>query len=368
MQKMRTTLRTLMESAGHTAYDIQEKTGVQTSTIYRYFASDRSDLKSGTVIKLARLYNITESQLRGDVPIEGMEIPAEKSELKDLLTLDEYQFMSNIKNMDKEAREILYKLSSMLAEGHMQPIQKSVYPTLRKVHFTLQGKGGVGKSLVASLIAQYMIQEGKQPLCIDTDPISATFYGYKALNVQHLQIMEGDEINSMMFDELFELISSTDEDVVIDNGANSFIPLVNYLISTQIPSMLQDMEHELVIHTVITGGQALGNTVNGFSQLVTQFPDEARFVVWLNPFWGPIEHEGKSFIDFKAYKDNKERVSAIVEIPSLKHQTFERDLSDMLQKNLTFDEVAESPDFGSVSKSHLAQVKKAIFDQLGSVV
>lgn len=107
----------MMESAGHTAYDIQEKTGVQTSTIYRYLASDRSDLKPTTVKKIATLYGLTESQVRGDVPIEGLEIPAEKPELKDLLTLDEYQFISNIKNMDKEAREILYKLSSMLAEG-----------------------------------------------------------------------------------------------------------------------------------------------------------------------------------------------------------------------------------------------------------
>ena len=114
MSKMRTILSKLMESAGHTAYDIQEKTGVQTSTIYRYLASDRSDLKPVTVKKIATLYGLTESQLRGDVPIEGMEIPAEKHELKELLPRDEYQFVSNVLHMTPQARAILHSLAEML--------------------------------------------------------------------------------------------------------------------------------------------------------------------------------------------------------------------------------------------------------------
>ena len=67
------------------------------------------------------------------------------------------------------------------------------------------------------------------------------------------------------------------------------------------------MGHELVIHTVVTGGQALLDTVNGFAQLVSQFPEEALFIVWLNPYWGPIEHEGKRFEQMKAYTANKDR-------------------------------------------------------------
>jgi anion-transporting ArsA/GET3 family ATPase len=29
----------------------------------------------------------------------------------------------------------------------------------------LQGKGGVGKSLIAAILAQYNVSKGKQPLC-----------------------------------------------------------------------------------------------------------------------------------------------------------------------------------------------------------
>lgn len=234
---------------------------------------------------------------------------------------------------------------------------------MANIHMVLQGKGGVGKSFVAALLAQYMMQKGQHPLCIDTDPVNSTFYGYKGLDVRRLQIMDGDEINARNFDALIELIAPTQQGVIIDNGASSFVPLAHYLISNQVPAMLQAMGHELVLHTLITGGQALLDTVSGFSQLVTQFPDEARFVVWLNPYWGPIEHQGKRFTELKAYGDNKERVSAIVEIPLLKEQTFGRDLSDMLQSRLTFDEAIMKESLSIMSRQRLKIVRGKLFDQ-----
>jgi hypothetical protein len=139
---------------------------------------------------------------------------------------------------------------------------------MAKIHMVLQGKGGVGKSFVAATIAQYKISKGQRPLCIDTDPVNSTFAGYKALNVHRLQLMNGDEINSRNFDTLVELVAGSKDDVIIDNGAASFVPMSHYLLSNQVPALLQQMGHELMIHTVITGGQALWDTVNGFAQLV----------------------------------------------------------------------------------------------------
>ena len=58
------------------------------------------------------------------------------------------------------------------------------------VHFTLQGKGGVGKSLVSSLLAQYFQSiEGCTVKCVDTDPVNQTLANYKALNAQHVQLI-----------------------------------------------------------------------------------------------------------------------------------------------------------------------------------
>jgi hypothetical protein len=237
---------------------------------------------------------------------------------------------------------------------------------MSKIHVILQGKGGVGKSVAASFLAQYKNQKGQAPTCIDTDPVNATFHGYKALNVKRLQIMEADEINPRSFDALVELIAAAKGDVIIDNGASSFVPLSHFLISNQVPALLADMGHELVVHTVVTGGQALLDTISGFSQLVSQFPAEALFVVWLNPYWGLIEHEGKGFEQMKAYTTKKDRVSAIIHIPALKKETYGRDLGDMLQERLTFDEALAMGSLTIMTRQRLKIIKGQVFGQLES--
>ena len=235
---------------------------------------------------------------------------------------------------------------------------------MAKIHMVLQGKGGVGKSMIAAAIAQYKADKGSKPICVDTDPVNPTFEGYKALNVHRLNIMNGDEINTRNFDSLVELVAAADSDVVIDNGASSFVPLCHYLISNQVPALLRDMGHELVIHTVITGGQALLDTVSGFAQLSSQFPSECLFVVWLNPYWGPIEHEGKSFEQMKAYTANKSRVSAIIQIPELKEETYGRDLAEMLQSRLTFGEALAMESLSIMTRQRLKIVRNQIYGQM----
>lgn len=235
---------------------------------------------------------------------------------------------------------------------------------MAKIHMMLQGKGGVGKSVIAATLAQYKASKGQKPLCIDTDPVNATFAGYKALAVKRLQIMEGEEIKSRNFDALVELIAPSKDDVVIDNGASSFVQLTHYLITNHVPDLLSEMGHELVVHTVITGGQALLDTVNGFAQLAGQFPEKALFVVWLNPYWGAVEHEGKSFEQLKAYTTNKARVSAIVQIPTLKEETYGRDFSDMLQERLTFEEALAMASLTIMARQRLKIVRTQLFGQL----
>ncbi|MEX3581619.1 MAG: ArsA-related P-loop ATPase [Burkholderia sp.] len=235
---------------------------------------------------------------------------------------------------------------------------------MAKIHITLQGKGGVGKSFIAVNTAQYKTHKGQKPLCIDTDPVNATFAGFQTLNVRRLEIMEGDEINSRHFDALVEMIAPATDDVIIDNGASSFVPLSHYLISNHVPALLHDMGHQLIVHTAITGGQSLVDTMSGFAQVARQFPTETAIVVWLNPYWGPVEHEGKGFEQMKAYKDNKDRVSAIIQVPALKEETYGRDLTEMLQERLTFDEAIASPSRTIMARQRLKIVRDQLYAQL----
>ena len=226
----------------------------------------------------------------------------------------------------------------------------------------LQGKGGVGKSFIAASLAQFLNQKnGVSTLCIDTDPVNATLHGYKALDVTKIEILENDEINPRLFDKLIEIIAETDRDIVIDNGSNSFVPLSSYILSNQIYELINELGHKLTIHTVITGGQALTDTISGFSQLVKQFPDQAEFVVWLNPYWGPIEYDGKTFEQMKIYKDYKDRISAIIALPDFKKETHGHDLGNILKRRITFNEVNDTQDLSIMSKHRLMIIKTDIF-------
>lgn len=233
-----------------------------------------------------------------------------------------------------------------------------------QIHLVLQGKGGVGKSFAASMLAQYLASCGRAALCIDTDPVNATLSGYRALEVRRLQILQDDEIDPRAFDQVIDALASHAGDCVIDNGASSFVPLAHYLISHDVPMLLRQLGRTLRIHTVITGGQALLDTVSGFAQLASQFPEPVSFVVWLNPFWGPIQHEGKGFDAMKAYLAHRTRVSAIVRLPDLKPETYGRDLSDLLQARLTFEEAMASPDLPIMVRQRLTLIRRQIWGQL----
>lgn len=239
---------------------------------------------------------------------------------------------------------------------------------MKQAHFTLQGKGGVGKSFISSLIAQYLRSRGEPVAVIDTDPVNATLAGYKAFNVQRLELMQNGSLIERNFDALIERIVEEDTNFVVDNGAASFIPLSYYIAENDAINMITNNDKQVVIHTVVTGGQAMRDTLAGFSALVKQMPEEARIIVWLNEFFGDIEADGKSFEEMRAYQNNEDRVHGIVRIPRQTGSTFGKDIQLMLDSKLTFDEINKSESFGLMSKSRLFRVKEAIFGQMGEVV
>lgn len=238
---------------------------------------------------------------------------------------------------------------------------------MAKIHVVLQGKGGVGKSYIASILAQYKINKSQKPLCIDTDSVNATFASYKALNVQRFPIIN-DSSDPSNLDALIEKIGQSNDDVIIDSGANSCVQMARYLISNQMKVSLAERGHQLVVHTIITGGQTLLDTISGFSRLVSQLSDDTLIVVWLNPYWGPVEDGGKTFQQMKAYTENKDRIAAIVPIPQLNAATFGRDLSDMLIDRLTFDEAIASPARFIITRQRLKMIRDGLFAQIDNAV
>lgn len=230
------------------------------------------------------------------------------------------------------------------------------------VHMVLQGKGGVGKSFVAATMAQYLRDKGREPVCVDTDPVNKTFAGYEALGVQTIELMDGNEIDPRRFDALVETIvgGGADEHMVVDNGASSFVPLCGYLLSCGVPAMLAEAEHRLVLHSVVTGGQGQSDTLEGLHSLLTTFPD-LPCVVWLNPVHGRIEQGGKSFEEFRVYRDHRDRIAALIQIPEMNPRTTGHDLSELLKSRKTFREAQEDAALPLMCRHRLELVRKALY-------
>lgn len=240
---------------------------------------------------------------------------------------------------------------------------------MKQAHFTLQGKGGVGKSLVSSLVAQYLAKKNLSVVALDIDPINATLHGYKGLNVRRLDVVKNNVVDEEKFDEMIDQIIQEDTNFVVDNGASSFVALSSYMIDNDIINVINESNKQVYIHTVIKAGQDLLPTLKGFDALAKFMPESVKIVVWLNSFGGEIlTPEGKPFEETKAYKRNKDRVHAIVRLEHEAGTSHSRDMRKMLGSWLTFDEAENSTEFTLMAKKRLAQIRESIFSQLEQAI
>jgi hypothetical protein len=231
------------------------------------------------------------------------------------------------------------------------------------INMTLQGKGGVGKSYVASLLAQYYSKNCVLPLCFDTDPVNKTFAGFTAFSVESVRLGENaDEVNPRYFDPLLERIIQADADaaVVIDNGSATFLPLLNYMYENDAIRLMQESGHDVRIHSVLTGGQAMADTLKGLAATFDRFPT-VQVVVWLNEYFGPV---AKLFLSSRLYTDHEGQIHGLVHLPDVRRETFGHDIETMLKARQTFDEAVVSPEVNLMARQRLAMTWRTISDAM----
>lgn len=117
MSDMREILKSLMRAAGHSPRDLHAICGVTPSTTHRFLDGTHRDPSARTVRKWAQVYNVTESQLRGFEPLDHMPVLplAEARELSELLTLEQYNHLENLKAIPREARHYIQSLTALIA-------------------------------------------------------------------------------------------------------------------------------------------------------------------------------------------------------------------------------------------------------------
>lgn len=234
------------------------------------------------------------------------------------------------------------------------------------VHFVLQGKGGIGKTLVSSFLAQYIDDKFPGTLeCYDTDQENATFADYKAFNVKLVDVMNSDRtINRKMFDTMLLDIFKSEKNIVIDNGANTFSPLMSYLMENSFIDMMLESGKRVYIHTIIGGGDNLKDTTAGFVSMAKQ--TNCPMVIWLNEnaSWGTTEN----FIESEKFSENSANVRGVVLLQGRNSDTFGDDIKRMNKARMTLKEItAAEGKFNILEISRLSTVVRDVFKKLDTV-
>lgn len=219
---------------------------------------------------------------------------------------------------------------------------------MAEIHFILQGKGGVGKTMLASMLLQAFMARGKRCLGIDTDPVNSSLAAFESLPVKQISILENDSesanIDIRKFDMLLEeLVNAPADDViVVDNGASSFVALSTYIRENDLLATLRDAGHNVIFHSIVVGGQGLNDTCKNLQTLLKKFQEPNLLVVWENFFLGAIERqvngETRRLENFTVIREHQEQIRAIIRLPVVNQNLAGRDLQELLSRSLTFDE------------------------------
>ena len=195
----------------------------------------------------------------------------------------------------------------------------------RNLNIVIQPKGGVGKSFIAALLAEYLRSKDRLGLCIDLDVSNVTFGEYDEFKVRRIDLIENKKVDQRKFDVFVSNVLGAKADVVVDTGANTYHPLTAYLHEEGfIPELVKEGLN-IVLHVPVTS--AVAETLEGLEDVARSFPaiEGVSIVVWANRTFGPIELGGQRIEDMKAYEAlvSAGRIDAEVVLEKLEESTGE---------------------------------------------
>lgn len=233
------------------------------------------------------------------------------------------------------------------------------------IHIVMMSKGGVGKSLVAILLAQYLKARGRAPYCIDTDPVSGTFHSYRELEAEHIDVMADDmSIDLSRFDPVIERLIEHPGDCVVDTGPSTFFPLLGYLARNDVFALLKSYGKRVIIHAPIVGGQGMDATIRGLCALL-QF--RTSIIVWENDYFGPVEKDGRRFEKSEIFRSAGGQIIGVAKLFQRDPDTRGKDISLMTTRRLTFATMMELPEILLIQRRRYARAWQQITHTLNQI-
>lgn len=235
--------------------------------------------------------------------------------------------------------------------------------TAKKVFIVSQGKGGVGKSTIATMLASYLLEKGEKVKCVDTDGVNLTFSAYKALCVVEKNILGEDYQTADLkkIDDFFSdiLENETNETIIVDIGASSFLPVRGYIFNNEIHKMI-DIDITFVLP--ICGGASEDTTMLGINDTVADFKTDCSYLVVQNERDGKLRF-ANSNLEKKMLEELKEKYLGDVVLPKI-HGILASDFEIVTKNKLIFSEFDKCKELKILNRQRLKIFYNKFFEQL----
>lgn len=243
---------------------------------------------------------------------------------------------------------------------------------MKQLHIVTQSKGGAGKSFIANLLTQYIaegLEQGKTFKAFDTDPLNHSLASFSALPVEIVSLVnEQGLIDKSRFDAVMENIITNYDVALLDTGSSSFLETVNYFVENHIVESFESEGYKVVFHVPVIGGNEFDHCLQSLETVANKL--NGKTIVWINegrlgkiPFSTPLE-----FLASPVMKKVNSKIIGIVQLVEESADTTGRDIGQMMNEKLTFEEVKTSPQFSMFPRRRLADFKERTFSKIDAVM
>jgi CO dehydrogenase nickel-insertion accessory protein CooC1 len=161
---------------------------------------------------------------------------------------------------------------------------------MANIHFIGGEKGGVGKSLVARIVAQYMIDKGMPFIGFDTDRSHGALIRFYSGYASPVLVDRYETLDAIME----AAVAEPDRRVLVDLAAQTQEPLVKWMDESGVLELAAEAGFAIKYWHVMDSGK---DSVDLLKRLLDRFEQRIRYVLVLNQIRGD---------DFSILRESKE--------------------------------------------------------------
>jgi hypothetical protein len=146
---------------------------------------------------------------------------------------------------------------------------------MSRIHFIGGEKGGVGKSVVARLLAQYFIDNNTPFVGFDTDASHGTFTRFYEEFADAVQPGEFESLDRIAE----QALEDPQKFIIVDLAAQTDRPLTDWIESSGVIELMQENQVELNYWHVMDDGK---DSFDLLGKLLARFGNQLRYTIVLN--------------------------------------------------------------------------------------